>query len=50
MDGNGKSMISILVGIKDDKQRRNICNTLEVYKDSLCIEEEKSYIEEMRDG
>jgi len=50
MDGNGKSMMSILVGIKDDKQRRSICNTLEAYKDSLCIEEEKSCIEEMPNG
>ncbi|VVC42942.1 Ankyrin repeat-containing domain,Ankyrin repeat [Cinara cedri] len=50
MDGNGKSMMSILVGIKDDKQRRSICNTLEAYKDSLCIEKEKSCVEEMPDG
>jgi hypothetical protein len=50
MDGNGKSMMSILVGIRDDKQRRSICNTLEAYKDSLCFEKEKSCIEEMPDG
>lgn len=50
MDGNGKSMMSILVGIKDDKQRRSICNTLKAYKDSLCFEEERSCIEEMPNG
>ncbi|MBD0391517.1 ankyrin repeat domain-containing protein [Wolbachia endosymbiont of Pentalonia nigronervosa] len=50
IDGNGKSMMSILVDITDDQRRRSICNTLEKYKDSLCFEKEKSCIEEMPNG
>ncbi|VVC42940.1 Transketolase, N-terminal,Thiamin diphosphate-binding fold,Ankyrin repeat-containing domain,Ankyrin, partial [Cinara cedri] len=50
MDGNGKSMMSILVGITDDERRRSLCNTLEAHKKKLSSKEEKSCIEEMPNG
>jgi len=50
MDDNGKSMMSILVGITDDQRRRSLCNTLDAYKEKLSSKEEKSCIEEMPNG
>ncbi|VVC42941.1 Ankyrin repeat-containing domain,Ankyrin repeat [Cinara cedri] len=46
MDGNGKSMVSMLVGIDDDQRKRSVCNTLEAHKKKLSFEEEKLFIEE----
>ncbi|MBD0391518.1 ankyrin repeat domain-containing protein [Wolbachia endosymbiont of Pentalonia nigronervosa] len=45
MDSNGKSMMSILVGIKDDQRRRSLCNILEAHKKKLCVKEERLFIE-----